>query len=230
MPSHITSSETKSDAYKLAEKLGIVCHERPIVNEYNAWLEEARVSLGEEPKSLTKQNKQARIRYSILMEYSNEKPGSCHLNTGNKTEIALGYFTLGGDSGGALSVIGDVNKLRVYELARFINRLHHQEIIPATTIDRPPSAELEVGQTDENSLPAGYDVLVPLVDKIIETDTTFEELAQEFGEKVVADTILLIRRSEAKRRQLPPAIRITDRSFGIERRVPMDYPLETITL
>ncbi len=228
MPSHITSSETKSDALELADRLGIVCHERPIVEEYNAWLSGARSSTQKEPSSLTKQNKQARIRNSILLEYTNEHSGSCHLNTGNKTEVALGYFTLGGDAGGAISVLGDVNKLRVYELAKTINRIHGKETIPVTTITRAPSAELEVGQTDANSLPADYDILVPLVDSIIETDSTFEELVTMYGEETVTRTLSLIRKNEGKRRQLPPAIRITDHSFGIERRIPMDYPLETI--
>ena len=225
MPSHITSAETKSDAFLLAEKLDIPCFERPIIDEYNAWLEGERRMTGVEPSSLRKQNKQSRLRTATLYDYTYQTPGSCHINTGNKTEIALGYFTLGGDSTGALAPLGDVDKLRVYELAKFCNRLYGQEIIPETTITRPPTAELEVGQTDANSLPADYDTLVPLVNAIVESDISYEALIEQFGAAVVNPTMRLIRLSEGKRRQLPPAIRITDKAFGIERRIPMDYPL-----
>jgi NH3-dependent NAD+ synthetase len=112
----------------------------------------------------------------------------------------------------------------VYDLARFCNRHAHDELIPVTTIERAPSAELEVGQTDETSLPAGYDVLVPLVNAVIEKHEPYESLVAMYGSTVVDKTLRLIRLAEGKRRQLPPAIRVTDRAFGIERRVPMDYP------
>lgn len=223
MPSHITSSETKSDAYLLATQLGIKCIERPIGPEYEAWLSEFRRANNGEPKSITKQNKQARIRGAILMEYTNEDRGSLLLNTGNKCEVALGYFTLYGDSCGALSVLADVDKGNVYELARFINRSRGREIIPQTTIDRPPSAELEPGQTDAANLPADYHILTPLIDRIIEEDTPYHSLIQMYPQAVVDRTLDGIRNNEGKRRQLPPGIRVTKRAFGEERRIPMDH-------
>ena len=210
MPSVITSAETLSDAHLLAQRLGIECIERPIVAEMRAWESEYKRSKGVPPQGLTKQNKQARIRSAILAEYTNDTPRSLFLNTGNKTEIALGYFTLGGDSCGALAVLGDVGKLLVYDLARFINRTAHSELIPLSTIERAPTAELEPGQSDEKSFKIAYAELDPLVTAIVEEgleDTTFGPM---------------IDRAEGKRRQLPPAIRVTSRAFGIERRVPMD--------
>ena len=210
MPSEITSSETLSDAHLVAKLLGIKCIERPIKAEMLAWESEYIKANGVLPQGLTKQNKQARIRSAILAEYTNDTPGSLFLNTGNKTEIALGYFTLGGDSCGALAVLGDVGKLSVYELARFINRAAGVERIPASTIERPPTAELEPGQSDEQSFKIGYDVLDPLVANIIEHGAYDPKFSP------------MINRAEGKRRQLPPAIRISSRGFGIERRVPMD--------
>ena len=224
MPSHVTGNDTKSDAYLLAQRLGMRCIERPITSTYDAWLEEfKRTHDGTIPQSITKQNMQARIRQTILMEYTNEDRGSLLLNTGNKTEVALGYFTLYGDAAGAISVLGDVDKLQVYALARFINRVAQAERIPQTTIDRAPTAELEAGQTDANSLPADYDILVPLVNDIVEHELPHEELVGSYQPEVVDKTLRLIRIGEGKRRQLPPAIRVTGRSFGIERRVPMDH-------
>ncbi len=220
MPSHITSDETKSDAYLLAKSLKIKIFERPITAEYKAWIDQFKE---QKLNRITKQNKQARIRQSILMEYTNEDPGSALLNTGNKTEIALGYFTLGGDSAGALSVIGDVNKLQVYELSKYINSINKSIIIPETTITRPPTAELEEGQTDEASLPAAYSILVPLVEDIIVNNLTKSELIERYDVTVVDQVFRLIRISEGKRRQLPPAIRVSKKAFGLERRIPMDH-------
>ena len=223
MPSHITSKETKTDAFKLADNLGIRCIERPITDEYDAWLQQFMNLKKQPPASHTRQNKQARIRHAILMEHTNEHPGSVILNTGNKTEIALGFFTLGGDSGGALAVIGDLDKGLVYALGDFINKAARKDLIPSTTISRAPTPELEPGQTDEGTLPAPYKVLVPLVNAIIEDLTPRDVLINTYGVEVVDATLALIRNSEGKRRQLPPAIRISKRSFGMERRIPMDH-------
>jgi NAD+ synthase (glutamine-hydrolysing) len=220
MPSHITSEETKNDAHLLASNLNIKIIERPIVKEYRAW-----ISQFEENKlnSITKQNKQARIRQSILMEYTNEDPSSALLNTGNKTEIALGYFTLGGDSAGALSVLGDINKFQVYELSKYINRINKNELIPESTISRAPTAELEEGQTDEKSLSATYSILVPLVDNIIVNNLSKTKLYELYDKNIVDKVFSLIKNSEGKRRQLPPAIRVSQKCFGLERRIPMDH-------
>lgn len=222
MPSHITSNETKSDAHALAQNLGCAIFERSISPEYEAWHTEfLKASAGKEPGSMTKQNKQARIRGAILMEYTNEHPGTLLLTTGNKTELALGYNTLYGDLCGALAVIGDVDKDLVYKLSERINQQAGKELIPQSTIDRTPTAELEADQTDEASLPADYQTLVPLVDAIIESDISREELITEYDSAVVDNVLRLIDLNEGKRRQMPPAIRITWGSLGLETRMPM---------
>jgi len=221
MPSHITSGETKSDAYKLAANLGIECEERPIRSEYKAWIQDFRARYGQEPESITKQNKQARIRGNTLMEKTNEDRSGLVISTGNKTELALGYCTLYGDMAGGFAAISDVSKERVYALARYINQKAGQDIIPTTTIERPPTAELEEGQTDENSLPAGYDVLSPLVDDIVDRELPREELYQKYKPEVVDKVLRMIKINEYKRRQAAPGIRVTPRAFGIGRRFPI---------
>jgi len=120
-------------------------------------------------------------------------------------------------------VIGDLNKLQVYELSKYINSLDDKPLIPETTITRAPTAELEEGQTDEASLPAPYSVLVPLVDDIIVNNLTRAELYKHYNKEVVEQVLRLIRISEGKRRQLPPAIRVSKKAFGLERRIPMDH-------
>lgn len=223
MPSHVTSSETKSDAILLAERFGMRCDERSIKEEYNAWLEGFKKSANREPESLTKQNKQARIRGTILMEYTNEDRYGIVISTGNKTELALGYCTLYGDMCGGFAAISDVSKERIYSLARYINRLAKKEVIPVTIIDRVPTAELEPGQTDRANLPADYPVLSPLVDVMVEEHFSIDELAQRYPREVVERTAKLIHNNEFKRRQAPPGIRVTKRAFGIGRRVPMGH-------
>lgn len=223
MPSHITSNETKNDALSLAENLGIKCDIRPIVSEYNAWIEEFKKLHSEEPKSLTKQNKQARIRGSILMEYANQIPESLVITAGNKTEIALGYCTLYGDMCGGLALISDVNKHEVYELSRYINKKFNKEIIPHTTIERAPTAELEEGQTDAKNLPADYDIISPLVEELIINRKDFNELSKKYDPEIIKATDKLISIYEFKRRQAAPGVRISKKSFGIGRRVPITH-------
>jgi NAD+ synthetase len=221
MPSHITSKETEEDAFALASNLGIPCYERAIGEEYKAWLGGFREANLREPESITKQNKQARIRGSILMEYTNEDRDGLVITTGNKTELALGYCTLYGDMCGGFAAISDVDKLKVYQLAQFINRYKGKHIIPAGTLYRPPSAELEEGQKDSDNLPADYEVLAPLVNEIVEENASREELIKRYPEQVVDKTLRLIDVQEYKRRQAAPGIRVTERAFGIERRMPM---------
>lgn len=224
MRSHITADETKNDAIEQAKRLGTVCYERPIIDEYNAWLNGYRSSkAGSEPPSLTKQNKQARIRGSILMEYSNDTPGGIVVSTGNKTELALGYCTLYGDMCGGFAAISDVSKEKVYELARYMNERSGREVIPISIINRAPTAELEVGQTDAANLPADYDILSPLVDEIVDEQKSFEELCKTYDPEVVKKTMRLVQINEFKRRQAAPGIRVTDKAFGIGRRVPIAH-------
>lgn len=223
MPSHVTSDETLDDAITLANNLGVKIDVRPIAQLYQDWLTGFREANGHEPENLTKQNVQARFRGIIIMEYTNEDRTGLVISCGNKTETALGYCTMYGDMCGGLAVISDLNKLRVYEVAKFYNLLKRKEIVPETTIVRLPSAELEVGQTDVQNLPADYDVLSPLVDDIIDRQLTRGELHQKYQPEVVDGTLRLIKINEFKRRQAAPGIRVTPKAFGFGRRIPISH-------
>ena len=223
MPSEITSSETLTDALLLAKNLSITMHTREIKDLYVAWDKGHRSAEGQEAQSLSKQNIQARIRGMILMSYTNEDRTGLALNTSNKTEMAMGYSTMYGDMCGGLAVISDLNKLQVYEIAEFVNQKHSREIIPNTTITRTPTAELAPGQTDADNLPADYDVLAPLVDAILLESKTITELKEIYPPSVVDKTLRLIKINEFKRRQAPPGIRVSDKAFGIGRRIPISH-------
>ncbi len=224
MPSHITSEETKDDAINLANNLGIKITTAPIGFTFDQVIASLQggSTLEKDIKDLTQQNMQARIRGLFLMAVSNET-GRILLSTGNKTETALGFTTIYGDMAGGLAVIADVSKLQVYELAKNINKNFGKDVIPQTTITRPPTAELTGGQTDENSLGAAYDILSPLVDEIIEDGKSITELAKTYDIDLVKKIMKLIRIAEYKRRQAAPAIKITGKAFGIGRRIPMAY-------
>ena len=155
------------------------------------------------------------------MEYSNEDTKGIVVSTGNKTELALGYCTLYGDMCGGFAAISDVSKERVYAISRYINKNATQELIPQSTIDRAPTAELEEGQTDAANLPADYDVISPLVDAIVDEQLPLHKLVQIYDETVVTRTLRLVRINEFKRRQAAPGIRVTKTAFGIGRRIPM---------
>lgn len=227
MPSHITSSETIDDAVKLCAALGIRLDTRTIGDQYQAWLKDAERTHGN-LQSVTKQNIQARLRGMILMEYTNEDREGLVLSTGNKTETALGYCTLYGDMCGGLAVLGDVSKHWVYGISRYVNQRAGREIIPFSTIERPPTAELEDGQLDSDNLPADYPILSPLVERIVEDGASVEELVAELAgqgvenaEEIVRRTVQMIFIAEYKRRQMPPAIKVTRKSFGSGRRIPV---------
>ena len=205
MPSRLSSNESVSDAYRLAENLGIKIIKVPIDPIFSAY----RVSFSEHfrnlPEDHTEENIQARIRANILMAMAN-KFNALVINTGNRTEAALGYATLYGDMCGAVALLGEVNKLMIYRIAEYINR--DKEIIPRSIIEKKPSAELSAGQTDESSLGAGYDILAPMVDDI-EDGRSFDELKARYSEDILRKTIERIERNRFKRRQMPPGIRIT---------------------
>ena len=171
------------------------------------------------PVDATEENIQARIRGNYLMALSN-KFGSMVLSTGNKSEIAVGYCTLYGDMAGGLAVISDVPKLMVYELAEYINR--DRELIPRSTIEKPPSAELRPNQKDTDSLPP-YEVLDRILKSYIEEVKTPAEIAEEFGFDVqlVRNIALLVDRNEYKRKQAAPGLKITSRAFGFGRPFPI---------
>jgi NAD+ synthase (glutamine-hydrolysing) len=168
---------------------------------------------------VTEENIQARIRGNYLMALSN-KFGSMVLSTGNKSELAVGYCTLYGDMAGGLAVISDVPKLMVYELANWLNR--EREVIPKSSIDKPPSAELRPDQRDEDILPP-YDVLDRILKAYIEDLRSPQEIADRFGYdlKLVRDIALLVDRNEYKRKQAAPGLKITSRAFGFGRPFPI---------
>ena len=170
------------------------------------------------PGTLMEENLQARIRGLVAMALSN-KYGHMVVTTGNKSEMATGYATLYGDMCGGFALIKDVPKLLVFELARWRNR--RGEVIPPTTISRPPSAELKPGQRDSDSLPP-YDILDPILERYVEQQAGVREiLADGFDEATVRKVARLVDRSEYKRRQGAPGVKITPKAFGRDRRMPI---------
>ena len=224
MPSPYSSAETQSDARELADRLGVNRLEldiEPVMETYRATLAEAFAGHDED---LTEENLQARIRGNLLMALSN-KFGWLVLTTGNKSEMAVGYSTLYGDSAGGFAVIKDCPKTLVYRLCEHRLQLAaaagETEPIPRSVLDRPPSAELAPGQRDDDSLPP-YEVLDPILEGYVERDLGRDQLvAQGLDAEVVDRVIRLVDLAEYKRRQAPPGIKITPRAFGRDRRMPI---------
>ncbi len=218
MPSPYTSSESVEDAQALARNLGLRTVSLPISRPFEAMKEILNQGLGREPRGLTQENLQARLRGNFLMALANEL-GYLVLNTGNKSELAVGYCTLYGDTCGAISVLGDVIKGDVYALAREINR--EGEIIPERVLRKPPSAELRPDQKDEDDLPP-YRLLDPVVRAFVEEGKTAEEiLAEGHPEWVVREVLRRLRREEYKRWQFPPTLRVSPQAFGYGWRYPI---------
>ncbi len=219
MPSPYSSSGSVDDSRVLAEKLGIrfeVIGISDLFAEYNRALEPMFSGYGPD---LAEENIQSRIRGTLLMALSN-KFNSLVLTTGNKSEMSVGYCTLYGDMVGALAVIGDVMKTRVYELCKYVNRL--EERIPQAIIDKQPSAELRPGQKDTDSLPP-YDLLDPILEGYVERYETPEEIAAatHLELDMVRWIVKLVERSEYKRQQAAPVLKVTQKSFGMGRRFPI---------
>ena len=171
-------------------------------------------------EDVTEENIQSRLRGVILMAISN-KFGYLVLNTGNKSELAVGYCTLYGDTNGALSILGDVKKTLVYKIARRINERY--SYIPERVLLKPPSAELRPGQKDEDSLPP-YEFLDKVIEKYIEEGKGSDEIIEEIGEEeLVKKTLNMIKNNEYKRRQTPPVLKVTRRAFGIGWRFPIAH-------
>jgi NAD+ synthase/NAD+ synthase (glutamine-hydrolysing) len=219
MPGPFSSEGSIADAKAVAQNLGIELKTMSISPVFDAYRAALKPAFGARKADVTEENIQARIRGNYLMALSN-KFGSMVLSTGNKSEIAVGYCTLYGDMAGGLAVISDVPKLMVYELAKFINR--EREIIPRSTIEKPPSAELRPDQKDEDSLPA-YHVLDRILKAYIEDLRSPQEIADKYGFdlKLVRDIALLVDRSEYKRKQAAPGLKITSRAFGFGRPFPI---------
>ncbi|MGH7778090.1 MAG: NAD+ synthase [Candidatus Dormibacterales bacterium] len=220
MPSRFTSLESLEDAGALAEALAIRTYEIPIESIHRAFEQTlAGPFAGREP-DVTEENLQARVRGNLLMALSN-KFGHLLLTTGNKSELATGYCTLYGDMAGGFAVLKDIPKTLVYELCRYRNSSDGAGPIPERILAKAPSAELRAGQRDSDSLPP-YEVLDPILQGYVEDDRSFEELvAAGHDAEVVARVIQLVDRSEYKRRQAPPGIKITARAFGRDRLMPI---------
>ena len=220
MPSRYSSKGSLTDAAALAANLGIETYTIPIEPAFAAFTEMlAETFAGTEP-GLAEENLQARIRGTILMTISN-KFGWMVLTTGNKSETATGYTTLYGDMAGGFAVIKDVPKVLVYALCEHRNARAGREIIPASVIEKPPSAELRPDQRDEDSLPP-YPVLDPIIEGYVEDDLSVAELiASGHDADVVRQVARLVDRSEYKRRQAPPGVRVSPKAFGKDRRLPL---------
>ena len=218
MPARYSSAHSVADAEALARALGIRYEKIPVDPVFQAYLDTLGPALGSSPPGPTEENLQARVRGATLMALSNTL-GALLLTTGNKSELAVGYCTLYGDMCGGLAVISDVPKLLVYRLAHYINR--DREIIPASTLTKPPSAELRPDQKDTDSLPP-YNVLDPIITAYVEQHLDVDEIsALGFDRSVVADVIRKIDASEYKRRQAAPGLRISSKAFGVGRRYPI---------
>jgi len=218
MPSMFSSPGSVQDAKALAQNLGIKLNVFPIKKIYDSYVEELRPVFKDLPFDAAEENIQARIRGNLLMALSN-KFGHLLLSTGNKSEMAVGYSTLYGDMCGGLAVIADVLKTKVYDLSRWINR--NGEIIPGSTIRKPPSAELRPNQTDQDELPP-YDVLDEILTLYIEEQLSFSGIIKRgFDGDLVRRVITMVDRNEYKRRQAAPCLKITGKSFGLGRRFPI---------
>jgi NAD+ synthase (glutamine-hydrolysing) len=218
MPSRYSSSGSIDDSRELAENLGIRFKTIPIEPVYEAYLSSLKNHFEGRSPSIAEENIQARIRGTMLMALSN-KFGCLLLSTGNKSEIAVGYCTLYGDMNGGLSVISDLPKTMVYKLADYINR--EKEIIPQSTIVKPPSAELRPNQKDQDTLPP-YEVLDPILELLIEKGKSIAQIVSEgFDEKTVKWVAEAVRKAEYKRRQAAPGLKVTPKAFGMGRRFPL---------
>jgi len=220
MPSRFTSDESRNDAGDLARKLGIKTLAISIEEIFRSYLATLKPAFDGRAPDITEENVQARIRGNILMALSN-KFGWLVLTTGNKSEIAVGYSTLYGDTAGGFAVVKDVPKTLVYELARFRNSLPGGPVISESILAKAPSAELKPNQKDTDSLPP-YEILDPIIEAYVEEDMSRDEIvASGFDERVVDRVIALVERSEYKRRQAPPGVKITPKAFGRDRRMPI---------
>lgn len=218
LPSEFSSDHSINDAKALADNLGSPYEIVPIKDSYESIRKDLKTQFENTHFDIAEENIQARIRGVILMALSN-KFGYILLNTSNKSEAAVGYGTLYGDMNGGLSVIGDVYKTEVFELARYINRDH--EIIPLNTITKPPSAELRPNQKDSDSLP-DYDILDEILYAYIEKRKGPKELIQlGFDESLVKRILKLVNTNEYKRFQTSPTLRVSPKAFGMGRRMPI---------
>ncbi len=220
MPSRFSSDHSIADARELVRNLGIAFHLIPIGGVHEAYEQTLAPAFDGLPHDLTEENLQARVRGALLMAFSN-KFNHLLLTTGNKSEIAVGYCTLYGDMCGGLAVLSDLPKTTVYELSEWINQNAGRDLIPRNTIRKPPSAELRPDQTDQDSLPE-YAILDAILFRYVEEEKSIAEIIEDgFDEATVVRVATLIDRSEYKRRQAAPGLKVTSRAFGFGRRMPI---------
>ncbi len=220
MPSRYSSEGTQGDAHRLAENLGCDFRKLPIEPVVDAFAGVLAASFAGRDPDLAEENLQARIRGTLLMALSN-KFGWLLVATGNKSELSVGYATLYGDMAGGFALLKDVYKSDVFRLARHLNERAGRELVPQSTIDRAPSAELREDQLDEDSLPP-YAELDHVLEAYVEEDRSLDELgADGFDADVVARAVALVDRAEYKRRQAPPGVRLRPKAFGRDRRTPI---------
>jgi len=219
MPSQYSSEHSIKDARELACKLGIRFEVVAIGDVFDGYRKALAPLFAGMAEDVAEENLQSRIRGNMLMAFSN-KFGALVLTTGNKSEVGVGYCTLYGDMVGGLGVISDVPKTMVYSLSRYVNSI--KPVIPQSTIDKPPSAELRPGQKDSDTLPP-YEVLDNILEDYVEDYRTAEQIAANHGYEVrlVRDVIRMIERSEYKRQQAAPGLKITRKAFGFGRRFPI---------
>jgi NAD+ synthase (glutamine-hydrolysing) len=224
MPGPYSSPGSLEDSRKLARNLGIRFEVIPISPAYETYLQSLQVQFQGKEVDITEENIQARIRGNILMALSN-KFGHLVLSTGNKSELAVGYCTLYGDMSGGLSVIGDVPKTMVYELAKYINR--ESPVIPEQIINKAPSAELRENQTDQDTLPP-YEVLDQILHYYLDEQLSLADILKlDFDTETVKWVIQTVDRNEYKRRQAVPGLKVTSKAFGTGRRMPIAAKFES---
>jgi NAD+ synthase (glutamine-hydrolysing) len=220
MPSRYSSEGSRTDAAKLAEALGIELRTVPIESAHVVLLDMLGPAFEGRAEDITEENLQSRIRGLVLMALSN-KLGWLVLTTANKSESAVGYSTLYGDTAGGFAVIKDVPKTLVFQLSRRVNERAGTEVIPEAVLTKAPSAELRPDQRDEDSLPP-YEVLDPILEAYVGGDLTASELvAAGFDPEQVRQVVRLVDVAEYKRRQTPPGVRVSAKAFGKDRRLPI---------
>lgn len=221
MPSMYSSAGSVDDSVRLAENLGIELHQIPITDIFDSFTEQLAPLFVDTPSGLAEENLQSRIRGTLLMAFSN-KFGHLLLNTGNKSELAVGYCTLYGDMNGAIGVLSDVYKTEVYSLSNWINdRYFLREMIPTNIMTKAPSAELAPGQVDADSLPP-YELLDQVLIRLIEQARSASQvIAEGFDRDTVLHVERLLRSSEYKRKQATTGLRLSPKAFGIGRRIPI---------
>ncbi|HEX9493691.1 MAG TPA: NAD+ synthase [Thermoanaerobaculia bacterium] len=218
MPSQFSSKSSLDDACALARNLGIAVHVVPIESIYKPYEQSFNKMFNNNAFDITNENVQARIRGNILMAWSN-RTGAMVVSTGNKSELAVGYCTLYGDMAGGLALLGDVYKTSIYRVAEWINR--EREVIPRSTITKPPSAELRPNQTDQDTLPP-YEVLDGILRLYVEDWKEVDEIVAEGYDRALVENVLrAVDTNEFKRRQAAPTIRVSSKAFGSGRQMPI---------